>query len=280
MSRASSFSSAVPRASGPCWRHSNLKRCGMAKQNATGTGRRPVVRKSTMPIELSEELVDNAREGKPDALSTVIIKCYPPLVRISMALAGDAKRGLELVQDLVRGSLVASESWMEPTAPWRWFLHHAILNLRRLPPSPGPDPLVQYSADKQVPFVAFVSALRKLPPQQQEAFILRQGEKMSERELAVAMDCSVTAAVNHMLAAQNALKLVAADGIEQRMAEFRTAYDNLSPDPEAVKQYVMARVQTRTTKRKARGLFKLVIWTIVLAAVAYGVYRAFKYMSV
>jgi DNA-directed RNA polymerase specialized sigma24 family protein len=232
-----------------------------------------------MPIELSEELVDNARDGKADALSTVIIKCYPPLCRIAIAVAGDAKRGLDLVQGLVRGSLVACENWNEPTAPWRWFLHHAILNLRRLPPSPGPDPLVQYSADKEVPFVAFVSALRKLPPQQQEAFILRQGEKMSERELAVAMDCSVTAAVNHLLAAQDTLKLVAAEGIDQRMAEFRTAYDNLSPDPEAVKQYVMSRVQSRTTKKRTRGVFKLIVWVIALAAVAYGLYQAFQYMS-
>jgi DNA-directed RNA polymerase specialized sigma24 family protein len=232
-----------------------------------------------MPIELSEELVDNAREGRAEALSDVIIACYPPLVRISMTLAGDAKRGLDLVQGLVRGSLVASENWNEPTAPWRWFLHHAILNLRRLPPSPGPDPLVQYSADKEVPFVAFVSALRKLPPQQQEAFILRQGEKMSERELAVAMDCSVTAAVNHLLAAQDALELVAAEGIDQRMAEFRTAYDNLSPDPAAVKQYVMSRVQSRTAKKRTKGLFKVIVWVIVLAVVGYGLYRVFKYMS-
>lgn len=232
-----------------------------------------------MPIELSEELVEDARAGKTDALATVIIACYPALCRIAIAVAGDAKRGLDLVEELVRGSLVASEGWNEPTAPWRWFLHHAILNLRRLPPSPGPDPLVQYSADKQVPFVAFVAALRKLPPQQQEAFILRHGERMAERELAIAMDCSVTAAVNHMLAAQNALKLVAGNEIDQRMAEFRTAYDNLSPDPETVKQYVTARVQARTKHKRTWNLFKLIIWAIALAAVGYGLYRAFRYMS-
>ena len=232
-----------------------------------------------MPIELTEDLVDDARLGKAGALSDVIIACYPPLCRIAMTLAGDAKRGLAIVQELVRGSLAASESWNEPSAPWRWFLHHCILNVRRLGPSPGPDPLVQYSADKQVAFVAFITALRKLPPQQVEAFVLHHGEKMKDRELAVAMDCSTTAATNHLAAANDTLKLVAAGSFDARVIDFRAAYENLSPDPEAVKRYVTERVATKVVRRRTGWIVKLVVWLVVLGAIAYALYRAFNYMS-
>jgi DNA-directed RNA polymerase specialized sigma24 family protein len=232
-----------------------------------------------MPIELSEDLVDDARRGKPAALSAVIATCYPPLCRIAIALAADAKKGLEIVEDLVRGSLAASEDWTDAGAPWRWFLHHGILNLRRRGTSTGPDPLVQYSADKQVPFVAFVTALRKLPQQQVEAFILRHGESMKDRELAVAMDCSVTAATNHLSAAEGSLKLVAANEFDARLADFRTAYENLSPDPESVKRYVAERVATKTVRRRTGRIVKLVVWLVILIAIAYGLWRAFKYMS-
>src|SRR5262249_52624125 len=160
----------------------------------------------------------------------------------------------------------------DAAAPWRWFLHHGILNLRRRGPSPGPDPLVQYSADKQVPFVAFVTALRKLPQQQIEAFILRHGESMKDRELAVAMDCSVTAATTHLAAAEGSLNLVAGSDFGARLADFRTAYDNLSPDPESVKRYVAERVATKTVRRRTRRVVTLVVWIVLLTAIAYGLW--------
>lgn len=234
-------------------------------------------------VEIEEAVVHRASGGDTAALSAVICACYPSVCRIAIAIGGDTERGLALVHELVRQSIRASEQWQDAAAPWRWFVHHAILNLRRNSTLAASDPLVQYSADKELPFVSFIRAVRKLPPQQTEAFILHHGEQFDARRLAVAMDCSTTAAANHLSAASAELKLVAAGEFDARLADFRTAYGNLSPDPEQVRTYVLSNVKARVLPRKAlrwtKGLVAIAVAIVVVLLIAYAAWKALGYMS-
>ncbi len=232
-----------------------------------------------MKIELDPDVVYAASTGKSDALSAILCTMYPFVSRIAIAVSGGTETGLGLVKVLLNRSLEAAPKWQDESAPWRWFIHHLILGLRERPTPKGVDPLLQFAAGKDVPYAAFLKAIRKLPPQQIEAFVLRHGEGMDDRQLAIAMDCSVTAATNHLTAAEGVLKLVASDGFGQRMEEFKAAYNNLSPDPERVKQYITALVRNYVVPRTAARWGRRAITAMILIGIAYALYRAFLYMS-
>src|SRR3569623_1349805 len=183
-----------------------------------------------MNLDLDPDLVHAASQGSADALTTVLAACYPTMARVAIAVSGDTGRGLLLVKELVGLAMTAAPKWQEETAPARWFMHHTILNLRQHPIVCKTDPLLQYAAGKEIPYTAYLRALRKLPPQQVEAFILTHGEGLDNRRLAIAMDCSTTAAANHLTAAEDMLKTVAAAEYGERVTEFKKAYANLSPD--------------------------------------------------
>jgi DNA-directed RNA polymerase specialized sigma24 family protein len=202
------------------------------------------------------------------------------MARIAIAVSGDTARGLLLVKDLVGRSMGAAARWQDVSAPARWFMHHTILNIREHPIVCQTDPLLQYAAGKAIPYAAFLRALRKLPPQQIEAFILSHGERLDERQLAVAMDCSTTAAGNHLLAAEQMLKTVASDGYADRLVEFEKAYANLSPDEEQVRQYIAARVRSYTVPRKTVRWVKRAVIAVVILAIVYAAWWALVYMSV
>ncbi len=220
-------------------------------------------------IEIDELIVQQAAQGDNAALSDILCRCYPAVCRICVALTGDTQRGLTLVSELVRQSITACERWQDGAAPWRWFVHHAVLNVRRFPlPERRHEPLTPSATRDDLPFVAFVMAIRKLPPQQAEAFILHHGESLDRRPLAIAMDCSTTAAANHLAAAEEQLRLAAAEGYAKQLAKFRQAYDNLSPDPEQVRRYVLANVRRQTLGRRT---WRWIKWlTIFVALVAGG----------
>jgi len=232
-----------------------------------------------MKIDLDPNVVYDASQSDAAALTAVLCACYPTMARIAIAISGDTARGLLLVKDLVGKSLTAAPKWQDESAPGRWFMHHTILNIRQHPVVCKTDPLLQYAAGKELPYTAFLRALRKLPPQQIEAFILHHGEQLDERQLAVAMDCSTTAAANHLSVAEQTLKTVASEGFGERLEEFKKAYENLSPDADQVQQYISARVRNYIVPIKTVRWVKRIVVSAVIVAIGYGAWRAFVYMS-
>ncbi len=232
-----------------------------------------------MKLELDPDQVHAASQGNASALTSILCACYPTMARIAVAVSGDTARGMLLVKELVGLSMSAAPKWFDEASPSRWFMHHTILNLRRHPVVCRTDPLLQYADGKDLPYAAFLRALRKLPPQQIEAFILTHGEKLDSRQLAIAMDCSTTAAANHLIAAEEMLKTVAAADYEERLGEFRKAYDNLSPDAQQVQQYIAGRVRNYVVPREAVRWTKRLIIAAIVIAIAYALWRAFQYMS-
>jgi DNA-directed RNA polymerase specialized sigma24 family protein len=233
-----------------------------------------------MKVELDPNLVYEASQGSATALTTVLCACYPTMARIAVALSGDTGRGLGIVKNLVGQAMVAAPKWQDESAPDRWFMHHTILTLREHPaPAITTDPLLQYAAGKELPYTAFLRAIRKLPPQQIEAFVLSNGEGLDERKLAIAMDCSTTAARNHLSAANESLKLVTAAAFGDRMAEFKKAYENLTPDAGQVQMYISSRVRGYTVARTTGRTLKWLVYACVVGVIGFALWRAWLYMS-
>jgi DNA-directed RNA polymerase specialized sigma24 family protein len=230
-------------------------------------------------VELQDDVVAAASRGEYRAMATIATTYYPLLCRVAVALNGEQSKSLGVVQQLLTRLPSAAAAWLDTSDPVRWFTHHLVLDLRQLPASPDVDPLVRYSANKSPSFVAFIRALRHLPRQQVEAFVLNHGEGLSDRDLAVAMDCSVTAATNHLAAADQSMRLVAADAYSECLGEFKTAYDRLSPDSDQVRQYVTSQFARRAVRKTSWRWLKRTAIALIILAIAYALWRAFRYMS-
>ncbi len=133
---------------------------------------------------------------------------------MARALTGDAAEAERVVDFVLSRGAVLLPAWRRGTMTQNWFYHHTLLAAReraaaKPAPAPKEDLLVADAADAGPEYVAFVRAVRGLPGQQCEAFILHQGEKLNSRFLGVTMDCSSAAAENHLNAANAALAAIA-----------------------------------------------------------------------
>src|SRR4051794_41165259 len=150
--------------------------------------------------QVTSELVEGARKGRRDDVVELLALHYPVVWRMASGLTGRGDVGRGVVRFVMQRSLRATSHWAEDGAPTRWFHHHTLLTTRRTlkhSPTVANDTLLD-GETADTGYVAFIRSLRTLPMQQREAFILTYGEKLDLRALAVAMDCSVTAATNHL----------------------------------------------------------------------------------
>ena len=209
---------------------------------------------------MDEATLDAARRGEREATAAVFAEHLPFVWRCSHALSpseGDARR---VVANVLRRAGVAAETWRDEADVTRWFRHHTIQTVRRGPAAVGAsDPLIQDAVPEAR---AAVVALRKLPRQQQEAFLLHYGERLDDRPMGVAMDCSVTAARTHLEGSQRGLREVAGDEVGVWINRLTDAYRSLEPP---------ANVAVTLAKRHAprfRGLKQAAMWLVVAALAA------------
>ena len=114
-----------------------------------------------------------ARKLKRDAVETVLRVYYPRVCRIAFALCGRESNGKEVAGTVMRQSLRTLPWWSNETEAANWFLHHTVLKSRELSgpmPDASEDCLVLTLKTPLAEHIAFVKALRNLPPQQREAF--------------------------------------------------------------------------------------------------------------
>ncbi len=157
-----------------------------------------------MPID--EDQLAKIRKLNRSAVESMVVELYPQLYRIAAGLTGQEDVATGTLRFLLRQSIDVMPKWKDEDTPQRYYLHHLILLVRRArkhPPELRQDLLIDRSVDS-AEYRAFLTGLRKLHFQQQEAFILAQGEKLNARYIAVAMDCSIQAATNHLKAAEDA----------------------------------------------------------------------------
>jgi DNA-directed RNA polymerase specialized sigma24 family protein len=225
-------------------------------------------------MTLTTNTLAAARALKPAALEALLVAGYAPARRIAHALSGNEAVARGVADLCARRSFKLLPKWQDPSSPENWFYHHAVLTTRaNVPPPPADpllDPLVAHAPQPVDPaYVAFVRAIRNLPPQQREAFILHHGERLNARMLGVAMDCSTAAADTHLIAATQSLATVTGGPIEPLAAMLGRAYAGLQaaqPRPEASVRVHIRRVRRRLWLRR---IVRFVIIAGVLAGLGW-----------
>jgi DNA-directed RNA polymerase specialized sigma24 family protein len=246
-------------------------------------------------MAIGDDLLLRAKDYDRRAMEELLSDVYPVVHRMAHALTGRPGAGKQVVHDVMRRSLRVLPKWRTGVVPENWFYHHTLLSARgfaaRRPDpredllvtaakAPAPAPVV--AAGGEIPlaevtpddpsYVAFVRALRNLPVQQAEAFILHHGERLNERLLGVAMDCSVAAAATHLLAANQSLNAVTAGRTELFAATMSKAYHALTPPPATISPVTRKYVARGLRPRLFRRIFRIVLLLLLLA----GAYFAWR----
>jgi DNA-directed RNA polymerase specialized sigma24 family protein len=197
-----------------------------------------------------------------EEISALLTTHYPLVNRLAIGLVGDAAAAQQIARTVFTQSLPVLQRWKTDTEAANWFLHHTLLESRHVKPAPvfwagcGGD---------------FLRAWSALPFQQKEAFLLTHGEKLDLRRMAIAMDCSTTAAGNHLAAATKSLQAATGTAYEAIVQNMTAAYLAPPPPPNLVIEHT-----TRAAKRR-RVLWRIAAALLVLlaAAVAYFGYRIY-----
>jgi DNA-directed RNA polymerase specialized sigma24 family protein len=234
---------------------------------AFGNGSRKLSSTNDDDSNVIQDALPRARKFRRDAVEVVLRAYYPLVCRVALALCGRTSNGREVVGIVMRQSLNAIPSWKDEAVAANWFLHHTILKSRELAgemPDASEDCLVLTLKTPSAEHIAFVKALRNLPAQQREAFLLLRGERLEPRRAAVAMDCSTGAAANHLIAATRTLSAIAANTFDARVAELVRVYASLTPPAELI----LGDVNRLGRKLRRRGIARLIRQTILLAILA------------
>jgi hypothetical protein len=193
-------------------------------------------------------------------------------------LCGREASGKEVVSTVMRQSLKTLRFWSNDTEAANWFLHHTVLKTREFAgpmPDASEDCLVLSLKTPPAEHIAFVKALRNLPPQQREAFLLLRAERLEPRQAAVAMDCSTGAAANHLIAATRALSEISANTFDARVAELVSVYASLTPPADLIVGDI-GRIGRQLRRRGFRNLLRQTLLLAILAAIAWTIWRLSK----
>ncbi|HWP40420.1 MAG TPA: RNA polymerase sigma factor [Tepidisphaeraceae bacterium] len=233
--------------------------------------------------EPSSELVSAASRGKRHAVIQVLAIHYPMVYRIAAGLTGRRDVAQGVVRFVLQQSLRALHLWTDPAAPTRWFYHHTILTIRRAhkhQPDATSDTLLGEPGEPQdqpdPAYLAFVRALRSLPQQQREAFILRHGEKLEIRQIAIAMDCSTLAAANHLQQAEQHLVALAADRYHPHVLRMHRTYQSLHPAEELTIRDVRRRIRRLLLPWGLKRVLGSIVTLLLLAAALWGAWWVWK----
>jgi DNA-directed RNA polymerase specialized sigma24 family protein len=227
-------------------------------------------------MALTPELLARAKEGRRQAIVSVVAEYYPSVHRIAYALSAREATGRAIVIRVVRQSLKVMPRWVHTGDPMRWFMHHTVLASRQKSRNEldlATDPLIQGVETNSAYYPAFIRAVRALPMQQREAFILHHGEQLDVRGLAIAMDCSKEAAANHLREATAALMAYGGDFFPAFTAHLAQTYQRLSPEEELVVPAVQATLRSRLWPRR---LLKLAVNTFKLLVIGTVIFLSWK----
>ena len=245
-------------------------------------------------MAIADDLLQRAKDFDRGATEELLADVYPAVYRMAHALTGRPGAGRQVVHDVIRRSLRVLPKWRTGIVPENWFYHHTLLSAREFlarPPDPKQDLLVTAAPSRdpaggdapptgeialawvgpdEASYVAFIRALRNLPVQQAEAFILHHGERLNERLLGVAMDCSVAAAANHLGAATLALNAVTAGRTDTFAQTMSRAYRALTPPPAEIRPVARKYVARAARPRLLRRIFRIILLLALLAGAYYG----------
>jgi DNA-directed RNA polymerase specialized sigma24 family protein len=219
------------------------------------------------------DVLERAAHYDRDAVGA-ILEAYVPMVhRMACGLSGREDVAVGVERFVVKQGLRLLPKWQQRDgAAGRWFAHHTVLTARRAEryaPDAATDVLVRFGEAGRPSYVAFVRAIRTLERQQGEAWLLMHAEGFDIRATAVAMDCSIEAAKNHLLAAEYALRGIGAGEYEALTAGVRGAYQKLTPAREWVAPQAQKYVRRLLWPRRMKRVGVAVVMVCVLGGLVY-----------
>lgn len=168
----------------------------------------------------------------PSDLPTLLHRSHAQVYRIALALCGNRPTAETVVEKVLRQSAAIFKRWKTDEEASRWFLHYTVLLSRNAKSPTGEDLLLSAATDSES--AETIKALRKLPMQQREAFLLHHGEALDLRQLATAMDCSSAAAANHLVGAAKSLEQLCPLGIGDFTTQLPGLLRQLLPPSDAL----------------------------------------------
>jgi len=215
-------------------------------------------------MEIPPPLFARAQKLNRPAVEALFASVYPAVLRIARGLAGRTDVADGVVRFVMLRAPTMLPRWRDATAAERWFLHHTVLTARRAAahePTAKNDLLAQGDDPR---YAAFVRAIRQLPIQQREAFILHAGERFNPRFLGVAMDCSTEAAQNHLDAATTALRNIAGNDFATLANHLATHYATLGPAPDDIAPAVGKWAGKALRPHRYRRFIRRLVVTLIL----------------
>lgn len=232
-------------------------------------------------MEVTGELVAQARRGRVDAAEEILAAHYSSVWRIATGLTGRADVGRGVARHIMQRSLRAMRTWTDEAAAMRWFHHHTLQTTRRAAkhePQLSNDIFLRENTGNPG-YVASVRALRSLPMQQREAFILSDLEKLGARSVAVAMDCSMIAAETHLSAARSHLRELAGPDYGTFIAKMADAYRKIGPEEQMSVQHAKARIHRILLPWRILQAIKFVGSLILLLATIWLAFELWKVLK-
>jgi DNA-directed RNA polymerase specialized sigma24 family protein len=229
-----------------------------------------------MPVDA--EVLRRARKGNVRAAIDVLGNCYPQVYRIAYGLSGRDDVGRGVVRFIMRRGLRLLPTWHDDGDPDRWCQHHTVLTTRRAArhqPDVAHDTLVRGAQTDNAYYAAFVRAIRALPPQQREAFILHHGEQFDVRALGIAMDCSQDAAGQHLKEATRSLSTLGGDYFATFTAQLAHTYKALTPSEELVLTNITWDAKKYLWPRRVWRWIKLFLMALIIALIVLFVWKIY-----
>jgi DNA-directed RNA polymerase specialized sigma24 family protein len=223
-----------------------------------------------------DDIINRARRSDRKAVETLLSESYPAMHRIAHALAGDAAIAQRIIRLVLRRAVLVMPRWRRGITPENWFYHHMLLTARGTSAqlvAIDHDLLITAGPTGSRAYIAFVRALRQLPRQQMEAFVLNHGEKLNSRLLGVSMDCSTRAATVHLDAATQSLHTIAGQSFDEVVGAFERAYATLTPAPTVVRTAVSGKASAAIWAIRLRRFARRCVALTLLVLIACAVWR-------
>jgi DNA-directed RNA polymerase specialized sigma24 family protein len=228
------------------------------------------------------EVLRSARRLRAQGVESLLGACYPQVYRMAHGLCGRVDTGHKATRTIVHQAMRVLPTWSRDNSVERWFPHHTVLVCRRYArrqPKPERDVLVSLAETDDPTYIAFVAALRSLPVQQKEAFLLHHGEDLDPRELAIAMDCSVQAARYHLDGAVRSLIEAKCGDMGELTRMMVRAYKRLTPHESvllpAIQRHMRRDYWPQRIVRMVRRYLNVIVWLVS----AYGIWRLWDWVD-